>query len=416
MNKLELIDRLRDIEWENFEVKSAVNEIPKNVWRTVSAFANTSGGWLIFGVEQSEDDFIVKGVRKPEKIEQEFTTTLRGEKFNQKIIPKCKKYNIENKIILAFYIPLFKTRPVYYNTPKNSFIRTASGNQRLTKEEIDSLFRQSAYGTKDRELTNLKIEDLDEHTLRQYRSYLRQNRPEHHYNLLDYTEFLTKIGVIRENKVTLAGLLMFGTEGSIAKYFSDFKIDYIEIPGKTYKSATTRFDFRLQDYPNIFQYFFVIFDRIIKKIDVPFKLKGVFRDENQPHVIAIREALVNLLIHSDYFSQIKPRIRVFTDRIEFYNPGALPKPYEELQKGDISMPRNPLITKMFRIVDLAESAGYGFDKMLTGWQKHYNSIPIITSGIDDYRIDFMFDKKVSPHAPPHAPPHGAPRGPGRGGG
>jgi ATP-dependent DNA helicase RecG len=61
---------------------------------------------------------------------------------------------------------------------------------------------------------------------------------------------------------------------------------------------------------------------------------------------------------------MKPRIRVFTNWLEFFNPGALPKPYEILKKGDIFLPRNPIITKIFRVIDLAENAGYGFDKIL----------------------------------------------------
>jgi ATP-dependent DNA helicase RecG len=112
-------------------------------------------------------------------------------------------------------------------------------------------------------------------------------------------------------------------------------------------------------------------------------------------VKAIREALVNLLIHSDYFSLMKPRIRVFINRIEFFNPGALPKPYEELQKGDISLPRNPLITKIFRIIDLAENAGYGFDKMIKGWYSYYSNLPIISGDIDSYKIEFYFNQKYT---------------------
>ena len=50
MIKEELIAKLNDIEWEDFEVKEARSEVPKSVWGTVSAFSNTAGGWLIFGV------------------------------------------------------------------------------------------------------------------------------------------------------------------------------------------------------------------------------------------------------------------------------------------------------------------------------------------------------------------------------
>ena len=53
MTKQELIERLDDIEWEDFEVKSAKGGLPKSSWESVSAFSNSSGGWLIFGIEET---------------------------------------------------------------------------------------------------------------------------------------------------------------------------------------------------------------------------------------------------------------------------------------------------------------------------------------------------------------------------
>lgn len=50
MNKDELIRRLQDIEWEDFEVKQAASELPKNIWETVSAFSNTGGGWIFLKI------------------------------------------------------------------------------------------------------------------------------------------------------------------------------------------------------------------------------------------------------------------------------------------------------------------------------------------------------------------------------
>jgi predicted HTH transcriptional regulator len=55
--------------------------------------------------------------------------------------------------------------------------------------------------------------------------------------------------------------------------------------------------------------------------------------EDTKELDALREALVKLLIHTDYFSPMKPRIRVFTNRIEFENPDALPRPLEQLLKN-----------------------------------------------------------------------------------
>ena len=54
MDKNTLLQRLSDIEWSDFEVKKASSELPKDVWETVSAFSNTSGGWLVLGVSHSQ--------------------------------------------------------------------------------------------------------------------------------------------------------------------------------------------------------------------------------------------------------------------------------------------------------------------------------------------------------------------------
>lgn len=72
MTKEELIDRINDIEWEDFEAKEAKSELPKNIWETVSAFANTSGGWIVLGIKQNGKKFEISGVDNAEKLEQDF--------------------------------------------------------------------------------------------------------------------------------------------------------------------------------------------------------------------------------------------------------------------------------------------------------------------------------------------------------
>lgn len=205
MNKAELIEKLEDIEWEDFEVKEAKSEIPKNSWETVSAFANTAGGWLIFGVNKTGKSYEIVGVKNPEKIEQDFTNVLRDNgKFNKKIDVNCKKYAFDDKTVLAFYIPQKSPRdkPVYFNSPKNTFIRTASGDQRATPEEIDTFFRTSSFEEKDKELTKYSIKDLDQETIKKFRSYFASANPGHRYNSFDDEEFLQKLSVIIDNRVT----------------------------------------------------------------------------------------------------------------------------------------------------------------------------------------------------------------------
>jgi ATP-dependent DNA helicase RecG len=112
--------------------------------------------------------------------------------------------------------------------------------------------------------------------------------------------------------------------------------------------------------------------------------------EDTKEIEALREALVNLLIHTDYFSPMKPRIRVFTNRIEFENPGKLPRSVEELMKTDETLPRNPVLAKFFRLAKLCESAGYGFDKMLQ-WKKQTGNEVLFETSIDKTKFTFMID-------------------------
>ena len=391
MNQEELIQRLDDIEWVDFEVKSAQKEVPKDVWKTVSSFSNTSGGWIIFGVAKKGKEYDFVEIKNPEKIEQDFTSTLRSGKFNSKITPDCKKWRIENKTILGFYISQKSPRdkPVYFNNPKNTFIRTASGDQKATQEEIDGFFRNSSFEEKDKELSKYGLNALDKETLSRYRALFLQLNPTHQYGTLGDVEFLQKLGVLRDGKVTYGGLLLFGNVDSLQEAFTNYRIEYLEIPGKSYEDASTRYNYRLSSEKNLFLTYFEISERLFQTIGVPFSVKGGFRDDDPPHTQSLREALVNLVMHTDYFSNGNARIRIFNDRYEFFNPGALPKKIELILKEDYSQPRNPIVARAFRFIKLSENIGSGFTKIFSGWKKTYNNlVPLIEGDFDHYKITF----------------------------
>ena len=95
MTKEELIDRINDIEWEDFEAKEAKSELPKNIWETVSAFANTSGGWIVLGIKQNGKKLEISGVDNAEKLEQDFQGTFHSQKFNEAVDAKSMLYHID---------------------------------------------------------------------------------------------------------------------------------------------------------------------------------------------------------------------------------------------------------------------------------------------------------------------------------
>jgi ATP-dependent DNA helicase RecG len=218
----------------------------------------------------------------------------------------------------------------------------------------------------------------------------KNTNPAHRYNELNIADFLEKLNVLKNGYVTYGGLLVFGSEDALAEEFVNFRTEYLEIPGTSYSDAQTKYNYRISSEKNLFTTFFDIYERLSQKIDVPYSVKGGFRDDDPPHLQALREALVNLIMHMDYFSKSNPRIRVFVDKIELFNPGALPKAIDLILKEDFSLPRNPIVAKIFRFIKLSENIGSGFYKMMNGWEKYYHQKPVIKGDFDMYTITFPF--------------------------
>ena len=405
MDKVELLQRLKDIEWDDFEVKSATFAIPQNIWETVCAFANTAGGWIVLGVSERGKKFQIDGVSDIAKLEQDFFGVIRSNgKFNEIIKASAYRYTIEDKNVLAFKIESADRKPVYIQSPKNTFIRKGSGDQRATEQEIASMFRDQMFGKKSEEsIKGTSLSNLSKKSFSAYRTYLRNFNPELHYNTFDDETFCERIGITKDGMLTYGGLLMFGNEESIVHEFSDFRIDFLEIPAEDYASATPRYSFRLEQQENIWEYYFALITRLRLYVNNPGRLNengSVVDDVSE--LSALREALVNMLIHADYFSAMVPRIRVFTNRIEFENPGAYPRPLEELLKQDISIPRNPVLAKLFRCAKLCESAGFGFDKMLS-WEKITKAKVDFETTIDSTKATFYRTIKVRKTSPKTSP-------------
>jgi predicted HTH transcriptional regulator len=395
MDKEQLLKYLQDIEWDNFEAKRAESDLPKSCWETVSAFANTSGGWLVLGVSQSGKKFEITGVSNMEKLEQDLGNTLRSrEKFNVAIAPTFSKFDIESKKVLACFIPSSDVKPVYFNSLQNTFIRTGSGDQRATQFEIDSLFRDQTFGTmSEKTVEGTSVTSLNKSSYKRFRDYLKWRNPDLRYNTMDDDEFNRRLKIVKDGKLTYGGLLFLGKNEEITDAFSDFRIDYMEIPGINYSDAKVRYTYRIDEQENLWEYYFVLFQRLKIYANNPLTIGEMgIGHEDTKEIDALREALVNLLIHTDYFSIMKPRIRVFTNRIEFENPGSLPLPVEQLMQTDESLPRNPVLAKFFRIAKLCESGGYGFDKMLE-WKKQTGNEVEFESTIGKTKFTFMIDTK-----------------------
>lgn len=100
------------------------------------------------------------------------------------------------------------------------------------------------------------------------------------------------------------------------------------------------------------------------------------------------------MAHADYISPMHSTIRVYSDRIEFQNPGRFFINLNRLKEQIVSMPRNPSILKFFRYAKLSENAGYGIDKMLK-WNNLTGKDIIFTSELAFSTVIYPFPDKGS---------------------
>lgn len=376
MTKEELLARLNDIEWNDFEVKEASGGLPKSIWETVSAFSNTAGGWIVLGAKEKKtgegSEFIVSGVPNPEQMEQDIVTTLRSRtKFNAPILCKALRYNIDEKCVLVFEIPLSPHRPVAIKSNGEVYIRTGSGDTLATDMEVDAIVRDASFGSKsEMEVPGSDFDDINLDSIASYRSYLRDfNRPLS-YPALNDEEFCRKLNIVLSSgKLSYGSLLMFGKRESVLGVLSNFWIDYMEVPGDSYATASQRYTYRMPEQENIWESFQLIMHRLRNFVDAPY-IEGpdIFGVEDNSQLFCLREGLVNFCAHSDYFASAHPTIRVFDDRIVMQNPGRFILAADEFRSRILSIPRNPGIIRLFRHPRLSENAGYGIDKIL-GWKK-----------------------------------------------
>lgn len=232
MTRDELIAKIREIEWDDFEAKEALNELPKTIWETVSAFSNTSGGWILCGVVQRGKKFEIQGVKDGSKIESDFLTTLRNKgKFNHVLSCQTQKVDVDGKTVLAFYMPSSELKPIWFGSPVNTFIRSGSGDQRATDMEVDALYRDRSFGTmSEKTIEGTSIADLNAASLASYRRRVKEDNANFFANDYDDNLFCESTGITKNGVLTYAGLFMFGSIEKVRMHCTNFWVDYIEIP------------------------------------------------------------------------------------------------------------------------------------------------------------------------------------------
>jgi len=372
MTKDELIERLKKYEWNDVEFKLCQNGVSVEAYRTVSAFSNSAGGHLVFGIKDVHGKFDIVGVIDVDKVQNDFLSCIRsGKKFGIEIDVEPNVLEHEDKTLLVFYIPEAsrKHKPVHINGDLNeSYIRRGGGDEKCNDNEIKMFWRDSLDTSFDNQpLDSYDAEDFfDESSVKAYRrAYTEKNQ--NMFDDLSDLEFLSELRFVIESDDKLvpnrAGLLIFGKAKYVLQEVPRGIVDFLKINSKRDKwTPEKRWFDRLYLEDNLFNAWMRLRDKFISVSEIPFSLDSstqMRRDE--PHdYIAFREAAINLLIHQDYGDLYRtPEIKFFKDMISFWNPGDASSTDDQLLEGNGKVLRNPVIVRAFRQIGLSERAGGG---------------------------------------------------------
>ncbi|MDE6670542.1 MAG: putative DNA binding domain-containing protein, partial [Muribaculaceae bacterium] len=412
------LDNLRNNnENKQIELKSVKGGFPDSFWETYSSFANTEGGIILFGINKKNNIFSASplSVEEVDKFKKEFFNNQNNQQKvsaplltdkDVKILPYGHGY------VLEFIVPRAtrEQRPVYVGTDPmiGTFGRDNDGDYRCDSLVVGQMLaeRDSSIGKiESRVLNNYTWDDIDMNSFRQYRSMFANITPSHPWNALSDLDLMRKLGGYRKDRetgkegFTLAGILMFGKEEAITdpECAPDFMVEYREIPSD---STTVRWIDRL--YPdgtweaNLFQFYRLVLSKLDKFLPKP-EISSEECDKNSSIHTAIREALINCLVHAQYGGA--PRIKVYKTPkgIIMSNPGTLLVSMPQYYEGGKSEPRNPALQKMFGLIGNSDKAGSGVDKILQGWREANWGKPYIeeTGKLDKVELYLPIDDVIS---------------------
>ena len=392
MTQDELMELLRAHEWRDVEFKEAQHEVPRNAYETVSAFANTEGGHLVFGVRKSGQDVEVVGVLDFDKVQGDFLTTLRqADKISAVVDVQEELHRHEDSDLLIFYVPEVhrSEKPVFLNGDiRRAFVRSGGSDIRCSDDERDRFLLDAAVERYDGQIVDFDLDTaFDSEIVKWYRAVYEGRPGNRPYASLSDIDFLDQLGLLVERegqrRPSRAAVLLFGTNATFRQLLPRPIVDCQRF-SRTRDTADTgeRWIDRLVLDENLVRAWQSLIDWYQRLTDRPFRVDptSLQRDDAPPDYRAFRESMVNLLIHQDYSDHSrKPEIRHYTDQTVFWNPGdAFATGVDLLEPGEKEV-RNPRIVTAFRRIGLSENAGWGLRDVFRNWQQLGNVPPRFTN-------------------------------------
>ncbi len=356
MNAEELINKG---ESETLEFKTSLS-LKDEIGACVSAFSNTSGGVVLIGVtDKGGLTGVGIGVNTIENV-----ASYIKRHTDPQIFPSIKVLEIDGKNIIAVEVDESNDKPVFFK--KYAHKRVGKSSQRMSSSEMRKLAHEDVPNLPwDAKICgDASLDDIDEKKVRWFLKEAKKQRGLDIEEDMPLEEALMRLKLMKTDNLTNASVLLFGKDPQ--NFFIQSEVKCIRFKGT--KVTAPMIDMKgiegdLIDQVKEVEKF--IFNHIsLTSWIEDLKIQRQEKWEYPPR--AIREALVNSIVHRDYTSTSKVQIRIFDDRMEFWNPGRLPDGWdiETLKQEHESKPFNPSIAKSFFWIKYVEDVGTGTNKII----------------------------------------------------
>ena len=322
-----------------------------DIEKEVVAFLNyKEGGYIYIGIDKDGSIVGVNDVddcmlRLKDRIKHNISPSAMG-LFDIAEEQRDGRSIIKVTVASGIEKPYFKTK--YGMTPRGAYMRVGTSAEPMPQEQIDRLFAMRTRNSIGRIVSNRQ--DL---SFEQLRIYYDERGKRLNDNFKRTLELLTD-----EGKYNYVAYLLADENGNsikVAKYSSLDRCDLVENNEYGYcslikatKSVLSKLDIENKTAATITP---------MERIETPLWNK-----------VALREAVINAIVHNDYSFEVPPKFEIFPDRLEITSAGRLPESLtrEEFFNG-ISIPRNKELMRIYRDVELVESLGSGIPRILRAY-------------------------------------------------
>lgn len=402
---LVLIKKIQEIKAESqtVEVKSAHNGCPKRLYDTLSSFSNQDGGGIIvFGLDEKQG-FEAVGVYDLQDLQKSVTEQCNQMEPAVRGVFTFAEY--EDKNICALEVPSVELveRPCYYKGAgkvKGSYIRVGDADLPMTDYEIYSYesYRKHVHDD-EREVERIDLSYMDREILDKYIVEKKQAKPK--FSKLNEEQIYEMLNIKRDERFTLAAVMNFALYPQ--GVFPQLGITAVVVPGYSIGelgNSGERFvdNKRIEGTISEMLEEAMVFCKRNMKIKTIIDSKtGKRNDRTEYPINAVREAILNALIHRDYSVHTEGtpiQINFFTDRLEIHSPGGLygRMTVEQLGKARPDL-RNPTLATMAESLNQAENRYSGIPTIRMEMKEYGLPEPEFKNGRNEFVV-ILYNKEI----------------------